>query len=112
MSKNPDLHPVATSFEQGIDGKKPQSTTVQMVDRIARTVEEETLSHVQSIDEDGAFSFDAQLKSGLFIMCEVSASGQIDAGLYQGSQGPLQEFLALATEEELLNHLKTQSPWK
>ena len=111
MSKNPDLHPMATSFEQGIDSKKPQSTTVQMVDRIARTVEEETLSHVQSVDEDGAFSFDAQLKSGLFIMCEVSASGQIDAGLYQGPQGDLQRFLARTREEELLNEIKNQYPW-
>lgn len=103
--KQPGLHPLARQFEQGVDGDRPDSSVVRMVDRIARDVEAKTVSFVYSIDEDGAFSFDARLESGLFIMCEVDISGEINAGLYHGPSGELEKFLARTKEEELLGYL-------
>ena len=99
------LHSLARQFEQGVDGDRPDSSVVRMVDRIARVIETKAVSFVYSIDEDGAFSFDARLGSGLFIMCEVDISGEINAGLYHGPLGELDKFLAHTTEEELLGYL-------
>ena len=103
--KQPSLHLLARQFEQGVDGERPDSSVLRMVDRIARVVEAKTVSFVYSIDEDGAFSFDARLEGGLFIMCEVDISGEINAGLYHGPLGELEKFLARTTEEELLSYL-------
>ena len=105
-TKPQDLHPIALKFSRGIDNDRPEVSTVHLVDRITRTVEEETESFVHSVDVDGAFSFDAQLRSGLFIMCEIDTTGEINAGLYQGPFGDMEKFLARTTEEELLPYFQ------
>ena len=103
--KRPGLHPLAIQFEQGVDGDRPKYSVIRMVDRIAGVVEAKTVSFVYSIDEDGAFSFDARLERGRFIMCEVDIYGEINAGLYHGPFGEMEKFLARTTEEELLGYL-------
>ena len=75
----------------------------EMVDRIIRAVIEKAEWAEHSVDEDGALSFEAMLEGSLFIMCEVSLLGNINAGLYHGADGDLDRFLARPTEEELLD---------
>ena len=70
-----------------------------MVSRIAKVIDSKTISFIYSIDEDGAFSSDARLESGLFIMCEVDISGEINAELYHGPFGELERFLARTTKD-------------
>ena len=79
----------------------PHPDVVGMVGRIIKGVIEKTEEAEYSVDEDGALSFEAMLASGLFIMCEVSLRGHINAGLYRGPDGDLVEFLGRSTEEEL-----------
>ena len=100
----------ARQFASGIDGEIPTPSAVQMVERIARAVLNLTESYVYSVDEDGAFSFDARLTSGRFIMCEVDPSGEINAGLYHSPTGPLESFQPRMTEAELLAILRTPAP--
>ena len=98
-------HPLARRFALGVDGETPTPSVVDMVERIVRTVEAKTTDCVYSVDEDGAFSFDAWLASGLFIMCEVDLYGEINAGLYHSPTGPQESFLPCITEGELLDNL-------
>ena len=90
-------------FALGIDGEIPRPSVVDIVERIVRAVEDKTTGYVYSVDEDGAFSFDAWLDSGLFIMCEIDLYGEINAGLYHSPTGPQESFLPCITEDELLD---------
>ena len=96
------LHPVASQFAAGIEGEKPKQHVTAMVDRVIRVVLEKGYGTEYSVDEDGALSFEALLANGVFIMCEVSLNGHINAGLYEGADGDLLEFLVHPTEEQLL----------
>ena len=96
------LHPVARQFADGIGEEQPDLLMVEVVDRIIRSVIEKTVGPEYSVDEDGALSFEALLSGGLFIMCEVSMVGNINAGLYQGPDGDLVDFLVRPTLEQLL----------
>ena len=105
LSEGRIQHQLARQFVLGIDGETPMPSVVNMVERIARAVEAKTTGYVYSVDEDGAFSFDAWLASGLFIMCEVDLYGEINAGLYRSPTGPQESFLPRMTEDELLDNL-------
>ena len=96
-------HSVAREFSSGANGIVPNTDTVNMVDRIIRTVIDKTKGAEYSVDDDGALSFEAPLSNGLFIMCEVSLLGNINAGLYDGPDGDLDTFLARTTEVHLMN---------
>ena len=98
-------HPLAKQFALGVDGENPTPSVVNMVERIARAVEARTTDYIHSVDADGAFSFDAWLANGLFIMCEVDLYGEINAGLYRSPTGPQESFLPRITEDELLDNL-------
>jgi hypothetical protein len=89
-------------FALGLDGETPVPWVVSMVERIARAVESRTKGYVYSVDEDGAYSFDAWLPNGRFIMCEVDLYGEINTGLYHSPSGPQEMFLPRMTESELL----------
>ena len=104
LSKGRVQHQLAKQFALGIDGETPTPSAVNMVERIARSVEAKTTDYVYSVDEDGAFSFDAWLACGLFIMCEVDLYGEINAGLYRSPTGPQESFLPRITEQELLDN--------
>ena len=105
QEENNSLHPIAREFAKGVIGSKPNTAMIHMVDRIIRAVLEETEGAEYSVDEDGALSFEAPLKTGLFIMCEVSLAGNINAGLYHSPDGDLDRFLARPTEDQLLGLL-------
>ena len=105
LSEGRGQHQLARQFALGIDGETPLPSVVNMVQRVARAVEAKTTDYVYSVDEDGAFSFDAWLASGLFIMCEVDLYGEINAGLYRSPTGPQESFLSRITENELLDNL-------
>ena len=96
------LHPIAKEFAEGVSGRKPQPVHIAMIDRLMKTVGEKTERAEYSVDDDGAVSFETPLKSGQFIMCEVSLSGNINAGIYTAADGDLVEFLACPSEEDLL----------
>ena len=96
-------HQLTRQFALGIDGETPTPSVVDIVERIVRAVEDKTTDYVYSVDEDGAFSFDAWLDSGLFIMCEIDLYGEINAGLYHSPTGPQESFLPCITEAELLD---------
>ena len=96
-------HQLTRQFALGIGGETPTPSVVNTVERIVRAVEDKTTSYVYSVDEDGAFSFDAWLDSGLFIMCEIDLYGEINAGLYHSPTGPQESFLPCITEDELLD---------
>ena len=98
----PQWHSVAREFSFGANGRIPTRDDVAKVDRIIKAVIAGTDDAEYSVDEDGAFSFEATLSSGLFIMCEVSLAGNINAGLYHGADGDLEKFLTRPSEEELL----------
>ena len=95
-------HPMAMEFAQGIPGRKPEPVHVAMIDRIMKAVEEKTEEAEYSVDDDGAVSFETTLRTGRFIMCEVSLSGNINAGIYSAADGDMVEFLACPSEEDLL----------
>ena len=105
LSEGRVQHLLARQFALGIDGETPTPSVVNMVDRIVRAVEAKTTDYVYSVDEDGAFSFDAWLANGLFIMCEVDLYGEISAGLYRSPTGPQESFLPCITEDEMLDNL-------
>jgi hypothetical protein len=96
------LHPIAKEFAEGVSGRKPQAYHVAVIDRIMKAVEEKTKRAEYSVDDDGAVSFEATLRTGQFIMCEVSLAGNINAGIYTAADGDLVEFLACPSEEDLL----------
>ena len=98
----PGLHPIAKEFAEGVFERKPQAYHVAVIDRIMRAVEEKTKRAEYSVDDDGAVSFEATLRTGRFIMCEVSLAGNINAGIYTAADGDLVEFLACPSEEDLL----------
>ena len=79
------LHPIAMEFAEGISGHKPQPVHVAMIDRIMKTIEKKTEGAEYSVDDDGAVSFETTLKTKQFIMCEVSLSGNINAGIYSAA---------------------------
>ena len=97
-------HPVATEFALGSDGVTPEQSVVNMVDRIIRAVIEKSKDIECSVDDDGALSFETTLPDGLFIMCEVSLAGNINADLYRdGTAVDLVQFLPYMTERDLLD---------
>lgn len=95
-------HSIAREFSFGANGEVPERDIIAKVDRMIKAVISGTEDAEYSVDEDGALSFEATLSSGLFIMCEVSLAGNINAGLYYGPDGDLDRFLTRPTEEELL----------
>ena len=102
----PEPGRLARQFALGACGETPAPPVVEMVERISRAAGAGTTGLVQSVDEDGAFSFEAWLASGLFIMCEVDLCGEINAGLYHSPTGPRESFLPNVTEDELLSKLE------
>ena len=97
-------HPVAAEFALGSDGVTPEQSVVNMVDRISRALIEKAEDAEYSVDDDGALSFETTLPGGLFIMCEVSLAGNINAGLYRdGTAVDLVKFLPYMTERGLLD---------
>jgi hypothetical protein len=97
-------HPVAAEFALGSDGVTPEQSVVNMVDRVIRVVIEKAEDAECSVDDDGALSFETTLPDGLFIMCEVSLAGNINAGLYRdGTAVDLVKFLPYMTERDLLD---------
>ena len=97
-----ELHPIAVEFSLGVHGEPVGTDLVNKVDRIIKALIAGTSDAEYSVDEDGAVSFEATLSSGLFIMCEVSLAGNINAGLYDGADGGLERFLTRPTEADLL----------
>ena len=93
-----ELHPIAVEFSLGVHGEAVGTDLVNKVDRIIKALIAGTSDAEYSVDEDGAVSFEATLSSGLFIMCEVSLAGNINAGLYDGADGGLERFLTRPTE--------------
>jgi hypothetical protein len=113
-------HPVAAEFALGSDGVTPEQSVVNMVDRVIRVVIEKAEDAECSVDDDGALSFETTLPDGLFIMCEVSLAGNINAGLFimcevslagninaglyrDGTAVDLVKFLPYMTERDLLD---------
>ena len=96
---------IAGQFAAGIDGEGPAQPVVEMVDRVATAIEAKTTGRVYSVDDDGAFSFDAWTSNGLYMMCEIDIYGEINAGTYHGPAGPQERFMRQITERELLDNL-------
>ena len=97
-------HPVAAEFALGSDGVTPEQSTVNMVDRIIKALIGKAEDVECSVDDDGALSFETTLPGGLFIMCEVSLAGNINAGLYRdGTAVDLVKFSPYMTERDLLD---------
>ena len=100
------LHPIAQEFSLGVYGASPTTGATKMIDRIIRALIEKTDDAEYSVDDDGALSFEATLSDGSFIMCEVNIAGNINAGIYDGPDGDLKNFLARPGESALLGLIR------
>ena len=95
-------HPITREFAQKTHGATPSPTSIETVDQIMTNVIQKTADAEYSVDSRGCLSFEATLRSGLFIMCEVTTAGNINAGLYHGPNGCLEDFMCRPTSKQLL----------
>ena len=74
-------HPITREFAHGTHGTVPSPSSIETVHQIMTNVIQKTTNAEYSVDSRGCLSFEATLRSGLFIMCEVTIAGNINAGL-------------------------------
>ena len=80
--------PVVREFSQAVGGDRPTEGIIRMAGLVVRACQEYTDgAHVSFDDEDGCLDFHLRLKNGHLVMADIFLSGDVDASVYDDSQG-------------------------
>ena len=80
--------PVVREFSQAGGGDRPMEGIIRMADLVVQACQEYTDgAHVSFDDEDGCLDFHLRLKNGHLVMADIFLSGDVDASVYDDSQG-------------------------
>ena len=80
--------PVVREFSQAVGGDRPTEGIIRMAGLVVQACQEYTDgAHVSFDDEDGCLDFHLRLKDGHLVMANIFLSGDVDASVYDDSQG-------------------------
>ena len=81
--------PVVREFSQGVGGDRPTESIIRMAGLVVQACWEYTNgAHISFDDEDGNVDFHLRLRNGHLVMANFFLNGDVDASVYDDSQGP------------------------
>lgn len=98
-----DIESALREFGGGVEGVLPDGNALASARRLAEAAAA-TVSPEITVDVDGALSFDLRLQDGSLLLAEFSATGELDASVYDSGNNLLRR-IPRATVEEICSLL-------
>lgn len=76
------LHPAVQQFALGLDGQRPDASTVATAQKLVQAARAQTVAREFSVDPDGALFLDLRLDHGILVFAELAANGSFHIRAY------------------------------